>query len=378
MTEKGLVQRLAPRVLSRASPPIDWLLQARADIQQDPEIQELFHQARREARPLEWLRDNLAIRLGGRWDLEHFVEAQEVAQYLADEFAQLGEGIQVVSQETGQVEALLSEGDLYQPDLVEREDGSLALPLPRVRPEIVAGLLSLNSEKAREKRVLQVLSDKLGPQSGSRLLVATRRGRSIIVEGLTHHKPQALLEAAEGTSAAFLRHFALQTGPYDPERFHVATARTRIAIQDQTTTNLLFDRSASLRGVLVQGWVRDIARQLSVGAHESGWVSRILVDDLEPSDLEGIPFWIAPPDTVSILQRMLPQAKVLPVEGACLTGFPSDTTGTLTVTDSFGAESHEFYDRWEVVGNLPYLTQVNLCPLRTISIVGIPSETQLV
>jgi hypothetical protein len=359
-------------------------LRARTVIRETPELQEFFRRAREESRNVEWLADNLTIRLSGVWGTEHFEEAHQVSQYLADEFFQLGEGIQVVSTVTGKVEAVLSEGDLYIPDAVTREDGSLvANPLPRLRPELEANLITWTVERERETQVLRTLATRatqtdLQQEEGDyRLLVATRKGRSSIVRSLTTERPKALLEASSGTSAAFLRHFNIIESEFS-EEFRVASARSVIGIQDQTTINLHYNRAEALRHILPQGWVKNIAFQISEEAKSQKRVWRIQAEELEASDLGGLPFWVSPPEAIPALRLFLPNAKFMPVEGSCLIGFPEMVVGELTVSESFFSESHERSDKWEVVGNLPYSMKVDLCHLRTLTISGIGVEGHLV
>jgi hypothetical protein len=329
------------------------------------------------------LTDNLTVRLSGVWGTEHFEEAQQVSRYLADEFFQLGEGIQVVSQVTGKVEAILNEGDLYVPEPVLREDGTLATPLPRIRPELEANLITWTVERERETQILQALTaratqtDLQREEGDYRLLVATRRGRSSIVRDLTQERPKTLLEGAGGTSAAFLRHFNIGEDALEPP-FKVATFRSKMGIQDQTTLNFNYDRAAALRTLVPQGWVRSIAFQLSEDARRQKRVSVVQEDELEASDLEGFPFWVLPPEAIPVVRQFIPKAQVLPVVGSCCIGFHEDIVGKITVSKSFSSESHEIWDRWEVVGNLPYIMKVDLCHLRTLIISGIGVDAHLV
>jgi hypothetical protein len=330
------------------------------------------------------LADNLTVQLSGVWGIEHFEEAQQVSRYLADEFFQLGEGIQVVSQVTGKVEAILSEGDLYVPEPVFREDGTLAeTPLPRIRPELEANLITWTVERERETQILQALTaratqtDLQREEGDSRLLVATRSGRSSIVQSLTQERPKTLLKGAGGTSAAFLRHFNIGEDALEPP-FKVATFRSRMGIQDQKTLNFNYDRAAALRTLVPQGWVRNIAFQLSEEARSQKRAAVIQEEELEANDLEGFPFWVLPPEAIPVVRQFIPKAQVLPVVGSCCIGFPEDIVGEITVSKSFSSESHEIWDRWEVVGNLPYILKVDLCHLRTLIISGIGADAHLV
>jgi hypothetical protein len=239
-------------------------------------------------------------------------------------------------------------------------------------------------ERERETQILQALTaratqtDLQREEGDYRLLAATRRGRSSIVQSLTQERPKALLEDASGTSASFLRHFNIREAVLKPPFKNVATFRSKMGVQDQTTLNLSYNRAAALRGLASQGWVRSIAFQLSEDARSQKCVGVIPEDELEANDLEGFPFWVLPPESVPVVRRLVPNAKVLPVAGSCCIGFPEDIVGEITVPENFASESHEIWDCWEVVGNLPYVMKVNLCHLRTLIISGIGADAHLV
>jgi hypothetical protein len=257
-------------------------------------------------------------------------------------------------------------------------------PLPRIRPELEANLITWTVERERETQILQALTaratqtDLQREEGDYRLLVATRRGRSSIVRDLTQERPKTLLEGAGGTSAAFLCHFDLEEANLEPHGPKVATSRSKIGIQDQTTLNFNYNRAAALRTLLPQGWVRSIAFQLSEEARNQKRVAVIQEEELEENDLRGFPFWILPPGAIPVVRQIMPKAQVLPVVGSCCIGFPEDIVGKITVPKSFSAESHEIWDRWEVVGNLPYTMKVDLCHLRTLIISGIGADAHLV
>jgi len=48
MDETGLVRRLEPTVISKASPPSEWLLQARADINREAALQEILRRGKQD------------------------------------------------------------------------------------------------------------------------------------------------------------------------------------------------------------------------------------------------------------------------------------------------------------------------------------------
>ena len=375
-----LANRLDPKVTSDAKPATDWLVQARADINSSPQLKELFQRALGEKQPKQWLIDNLAARLNAAWGATEFDNAMEVARYLADEHEQLGEGIRLVSTETGKVTALVTADDIYQPAPVPRESGGMAIPLPRINPALEKTLVTWVFEQAREESIVATLTKRahqtalVRDEGDPRLLPATRSGRSEIVRSLTDFTPSALLGRLGGTSGAFLQRFDIRTeqpGPDDVEGLlgplkGYVSARSTMNIVDQTTINLSHSRQQTLRGALPQAWVRDIARTLSHRAHQDKRISEVGAD-LTPELFlltKQVGFWVTPPELMAKLHRInaklagLDKFSLMPCEGAKLLGFRSGImptkAGILVVPESFGAESHELFDRWEAVANLDY------------------------
>ena len=373
-----LANRLDPKIVSDAKPATDWLVQARADINSNPKLKELFQRALGEKQPKFWLIDNLAARLNAAWGGDEFHHAMEVARYLADENEQLGEGIRLVSTETGKVTALVTADDIYQPAPVPRESGGMAIPLPRINPSLERTLVTWVFERAREKTIIATLTERanqtalLREEGDPRLLPATRAGRSEIVRSMTDFSPSALLGRLGGTSGVFLQRFDIRTEQPEPDDVKgllgpfegYVSARSTMNIADQTTINLSHSRQQTLRGALPQAWVRDIARTLSHQAHKDQKPSA------DPDELEAalmrkhVGFWVTPPELMARLHRvnakLSSNAKfsLMPCDGAKLLGFSFQLVptkvGILVVPETFGAESHELFDRWEAVANLSY------------------------
>lgn len=366
-----LANRLSPTIVSDAKPETEWLVQARADINRDPRLKELFQRSLGEGQPKQWLIDNLAVRLNAEWGGGEFFHALEVATYLADEHEQLGEGIRLVSTETGKVTALVTSDDIYQPAPVPRESGDMAIPLPRIDPALEKTLVTWVFEQHREERIVATLAERanqtalLKEEGDPRLRPATRAGRSEIVRSMTDFSPTALLERLGGTSAAFLQRFDILTEePADlaldalvgPLEGYVA-ARSTMNIADQTTINLSHSREQTLRGALPQAWARDIARRLSLHAQENAEGE---LPGITPAAMAGKSFWVTPPELMGDLFRLRPKGlksvTLMPVDGSKLIGFRdgSSKVGVIVLPESFGAESHELFDRWEAVANLEY------------------------
>lgn len=380
------LEKLTPEVQTLARPaPVD-LLQARATIQGNPEIQEVFRQYKAEMKSVDWLVDQLSVRLAANWGPRHFTEALEAARYLADEYAQIGEGILIVSQETGKSIAKLTESDLWQPPDVPRESGSMATPLKRIRPDLEGMIILWHFETQREARVLDLLTQRanqtelLQQEGDPRLLIATKKGRHQMVAWLQEETPQALLGMAGGTSGAFLSHFDLVTeapavSPLTPLLECTAIARSRMGIQDLQTTNLNYNRRLVLRGVMAQGWVREVARQFSMQARLELEPETLHQSELSQTHQQEL--WVAPPDTVVTLTRKLTNVTALPVEGAATIGL-SGKVGILVVKTAWDCRDHEMFQKWEVAGAITYQLLVDWSKVRLFDIAGIEHQGEVV
>lgn len=390
--EQGLAKRLDPAIQTTAEPAADWLLQARAEVNSNPAIRVLFTRARSEGLGVEWLVDQLATALVETWR-KHTAEAiddqaTEAAQYLADEFFQLGsEGIHIVSADTGRIVTTITEDDIYQPAPLPREGGGMATPLPRLDPALEGFITTWTFEKSREQRIIAKLiergykaMDLTGPDD-PRLATVTRSGRRRIMADIAEMTPESLLRGLGGTSAAFLGFVRVQTHPPDDPALEgplegSVTARSVLKIPDPVTTNLRHDRKATLRGVLPQGWVREIVRRMSELAAAKG-ARKVHASELQPSDLEGAAFWAAPPELVAPILKLRTELTILPADRAYVMGLRKGA-GVLVVPESFGAESHELFERWEAVANLDYQLWVDWSKVTCLDIEGVEYQAHVV
>ena len=378
----GLVQRLNPQVLSKANPEVVDLLQARADVQRVESLKEIFRRSVTEQWPEGRLESEVAAGLRQIWP---HGDPTEAAQFLADEYRQLGEGIHLVSTETGRVTIVLTEADIHQPAPVPREGGGMATPLPIIRPDLSAALVTWNYTNAREDQILKTLAARghqtelLRELGDPRLLVASRAGRKHIVESLAQVSPKTLLESAGGTTAAFLKFFHLVEGEfYDTPDDHIrlegrVSAKSTLGIQDMLTTNLSHNRAGVLQGAVVQGWVRDIAKLLS------NMSTTMAPEEVDLEDLVTLSakFWILPPELVRPFRLIDSKITILPVEGAQPMGL-AGPVGYIGLPPSFQAKSREFFSRWETVANLGFDLFVRVDALRPLIVRGVAHEAQLV
>lgn len=383
-TSEDLASRLEPKVTSLAKPTVEGLLQARADIQRNSSLKELFLQARSEERSAEWLADNLAPRLAGIWG-QDFGEALEASRYLADEFFQLGdEGILLVSRETGKVLCRLTEDDWYQPGLVPRESGNFAQPLVRIRPELEGLLVSWSFEKGREERLEAIIRDRLNQtallreEGDQRLLIASRKGRAQLSAAVGQEGATALLRRAGGTAGAFLGHFHIDGGKPPAEAVQVTLrATTRFHVGDPLTSNISHDRLGSLKGVAAQEWVRELGNYISKASRSSCEVESVDESELTTGLFDGWPTWVADPDALAIFKRIQPSLVVLPTPTAQPCGFKGQV-GTLWFPEPVKVESRELFNRWETYAGVECFLVLDWSSVKALSISGIVPYTEVV
>lgn len=371
--EGALARKTEPTVISTVDPPSDWLLQARADINREEKLRDIIIEGKKAGKNNEELADTLGSRLALSWG-DHAEEAYNAALYLLDEYEQLGEGIHLVSTETGKVLLTLTEKDVWDPGMVPREGGGMAQSLPRIRPDLEAALTTWTFDRAREQKIVDALAAKgqqtalLREEGDPRLLVATRQGRTKIVQDLVTFTPLELLHKCGGTSGAFLSHFDIQSE--EPADFTevlsgVLTASSAMKVSDQSTLNLNYNRAASLRGVLAQGWVREIARELSNKVYKRfGEAEGLLpeyIESMTPEYAKRVraKFWIIPPEAASHMNRVRKDWVLMPVDHAYATGFLQPKVGVLVIPKDFSAETSEMFEKWVTSAYLEYKLYVN-------------------
>jgi hypothetical protein len=391
--DSPLARRLDPTVISKADPPADWLMQARADLNREAGLQAIVTQGKRDQIPNDDLADYLGSKLNEGWGGSCAQEAYDAALYLLDEYDQLGEGVHLVSTDTGRVVITLTDEDVWDPGMVPREGGGMAQALKRIRPDIEASLTTWTFNQSHEQRVIETLAAKghqtalLREEGDPRLLVATRKGRTQIVQGLIDHTPIDLLKMCGGTSGMFLQHFEIRTDDYEKTYEAAALEGTLVSssamkVSDQTTVNLHHNRAGVLRGVLAQGWVRELARRLSGIMHERS------KDLLKPQDLGSIDpestrcwrarFWVAPPEAVAPLGRLRPDWTVMPVDQAYVIGLNKPKVGVLIVPETFGAETNEMFEKWTTSAHLEFKLYVDWDALVYMAVTGLEYQGQVV
>lgn len=376
MENKDL-QRVSPEVLTRSAPQAEDLLQARADVQSNPHIKDLFKRSKEENWDREGTIDKVATAMAKIWP---FGDPTEAVSYLVDEFNQLEPGIYLTDRKTGKVIAILQEDDIYQPAMVPREGGGMAKPLRRIKPELEAAIYLHLHDTDRESEILATLTSKvvqtdLVKDNGDfRLLVATRNGRKHVVASLSQQPPKDLLEAAGGATGIFLSKFELEHS--DRQDLETLTGRAKakssLKIQDQTTLNTQFHQIGGIQASLTNSWIRDMARELSLHVHSK--------QEVRPFQLEGRPnlgdFLIVPPELVRVVKKLSPKTCVLPVEGAKPISLQG-SLGYLSVPEAFLARNFDAFDRWEVYADLEFTLKYDARLAFPFILLGVEPEVQV-
>lgn len=389
LTKVASERQIEPVVVSEADPLPQDLLDVRAEVQFTPKLQSVFRQALDE----KWSADRLADLLTTELMIlrQDDTDPSVAARFLADEFTQIGPaGVQLISTSTGRIAAILREEDIYKPAPVPREGSStLAQPLDRIRPDLEAAVVMWFHDKGREENILQALAARghqtelLKEIGDPRLLVATKKGRRHIVASLAKIEPKALLESAGGRAGTFLRQFTLIDGTEEPPHDELVlikgevSAKSIMGVQDPLTTNLNHNRPATLRAALVGGWVRHLARLLSMKVHSTGQVSHLDLSDPGVKIPDG--FWVAPPDFVRPLTSRVPKVEVFPVESSepIAIHISPQKMGIIRIPREFEALSQDFFDRWETSAHLHFEMWVDLSRIQAFTIHGIETFTQV-
>ena len=360
--EAGM-ERVVPDVLTVARPLATPLIAARYEVQRNGKIKEAFLAYRAEPNNLEGLVNAIATELEQKLEAPADQLAQ-VARYLADEYAQLGDGVLVCSTATGKAFARIRDEDIYQPAPVPRENSDrLVSPLPRLRPDLHGFLIKWVFDEEREKKITIALTARVAQTAlqredgDRRLLPVTREGRKELTQDLKERLP-GLLAGVQGKSLEFLRHFEIrETPPENTEGLHALGKRLAVhrivsPVMDPSTFNLKFDHLTAKGAQLSAYWVRDIASTLAIEAKN---LAGTQIDRAwrTPLDMGIAGFWFGHPAFAWCLDGAMAvqgnQGKGAPA--TCLTG----PAGILVIDPTgYECKGREVFDRWETAASISY------------------------
>ncbi len=360
----------------------------------------MFQQARSEG----WTPERLAGAITP--ELEQALECEpeaaiEVAQYLADEFFQLGDSVLVCDRATGRAIARISDADMYQPPDQRRESGEIVRPLPRLNPNLEGFLVSYIFEQERDVALRTELAARLPrtefltTENDPRLGAITRAGRLGIAQDVRAALPD-VLEGVQGGARAFLGYFEHTATPREgldalPRR--TAEARGRQNIVDSKAMNLRFSWEATIKARTGAGWVREMAAHVVNEARTRVRPDlRLTVAHplLAREHVEGYPFWIGDPATLRALQTIPAAAGMQPPTWAMMSIFPClpdfqgavgfhgsflGPCGAITVhPEAYDFQTREIHGRWEMVARMEYTLHIDWMRVRYIHVSDIPVE----
>jgi hypothetical protein len=396
MPEPHELARLTPEVHTLARPKVIPLIAGRGVVQRSGAVRALFDQAKKEG----WTPERLAgaITPGLEEQLEATPEeVVEVAQYLADEFFQLGDAILLCDRETGRAMARITPDDMYQPPDVRREHGGMATPLKRLNPNLEGFLVSYVFEEARDRQMLAAIqatlpqTDYLREVGDVRLNPVTRAGRARVTQNVRAELPD-VLGTVQGAGRAFLNLFE----PEIPERSfsmkalqkQKATSRGRQKIVDPKAANLNFSWEATLKARIGAGWVREMAAYLVNEARKETDDVPVSVhttlDKLAPHHIEGMNLWVGDAATCMAIQRLAPPGN-RPIILSCSPDYGGvigmstlkGPIGMLIPTpDSYSFSTREMHLHWEMLAEMEYTLFVDWSLVRYLEVTDIPVEAR--
>jgi hypothetical protein len=367
---------MVPEIRTLARPVSGPLLAARGVVQRSDLLRAAFEHARRQGQTPEQLAGAITPELERVLDCPP-EEAVQVAQYLADEYFQIGDAILVIDRATGLAIARLTEQDIWQPPDVPRESGGMARPLPRIRPDLEGALISYHFDRAKEQVNLAKVQQRfpgtlsLQDEGNTRLRVVTRGGRHDMTEDVRDRLP-TLLGAVQGTPRAFLDHFDIRDeAPAGLTAFPMATAvaRSQQSIADPLTFNLRYDLPMALGARIGTAWVREIAARVASMVKDR---LTLHYQELQRRTFEPADFWVVSPDAFAAFMPFVD--RMMPVLNTEPTGLIGKVGSIVVQPGSYRLNAREVFARWEIVATLDYTLYLDITRLMGLEVQDLPIE----
>lgn len=344
--QQVLSRKVNVQVLSKANPESGLLRRIREKIQQNSSLSNLFVNKTVDVSVLTKL-------LTEEIPLDEGIE--DVAQYLADEYAQLGDGILMISSETGRAIAKLTADDFYQPAPVLREDGHMVERPPTVKPEVEAFISMWRYEDQLESRVRERVLSRITQTEGlredgdHRLLALSRGGRRELAGRIEQAIP-TLFENQKGIVEYFLQYFPIGSRPdsehgYTMLRVNPSSLQRR-PIQDPLAINLNYDVVTATTAVIATSWIRSLATAMLDVRVLDSHLTTLEIEVAVRGRTGGL--WIAESNLAIALQGR--GCRVLATPGAeHIAIYVNAPAGILEVPlQEFGIHSREMHGRWTV------------------------------
>lgn len=365
-------------VVSSANPDPSLLRAIRYLLQQNEELRQVFVDAQTEGEaggPRQVDRQRLVGLLSEAYPHEGL---DQVAEYLSDEFEQIGEGVLLISPETGKAVARVSTESLYKAAPVPRESGNMIERGLMIRPDVEAYLAYWSFEKSRETGLRREVIARLNQtelqreEGDPRTLVLSKAGRRTISQQV-HDSVASAFRDSSGPAKTLLEFF-----PLGKEAFPLSDScvplkilpwsRVRRRVQDHLSVNPKYDALTATLASVTSSWARSILGSFLEAAATQP-IQR------EPEDLDSLlqgrsdGVWICEPNLArAILDRGV---RVFPVNGPPnMAVHLVREVGYLEFDESkIGTNHRELHDRWtvesvaEVVLNI-YWDFVDIFPVK--------------
>ena len=346
---------LEVEVVSSANPNSNLLKSIRLLIPDSEQVRQVFLDAQADPRLDESIKVDRQRLQGVLHEIYPHDGIEEVAEYLADEFEQLGDGILLVSTDTGRAVAKISEDSLYQAAQVPRESGNMIERGWRIKPEVEAFLTYWAFENDREKNTRhQVLArlnqTELQREEGDRRTqILSRVGRRDIAQAVQDSVGEAFRNSA-GKSWSLLDYFPVggsMTEPCTPIKI-ILWSRVRRKIPNLLSTNPRYDPLTATLAAVTSSWTRSIVGTLlqEATSRETGWPARNLDEALEDHGMGGM--WFCEPNL----------ARALLDHGCRVFAAPGPSNLALHLfrqsgyleldDDKIGTNHREVHERWTV------------------------------
>jgi hypothetical protein len=281
----------------------------------------------------------------------------QVAEYLADEFEQIGEGILLISPDTGRAVARVTSDGLYQASPVPRESGTMVERGLMIRPEVESFLTYWSFEREHEadnrNQVLARLNqtDLQREDGDPRTLVLSRNGRRAIAQRVQDSIGAAFINP-NGPAKYLLEHF-----PLEKESFPLSSSctpikilpwsRVRRRIQDQLSVNPRYDALTATLASVTSSWARSVlGTLLEEAAARPLQLEPEVLEDLLEGRSGGV--WVCEPNLARALMDR--GCRVFPVNGPPNVAIQLlREAGYLEFDESkVGTNHRELHDRWTV------------------------------
>lgn len=344
-------------VVSSANPDPSLLRSIRYLLQQNEEVRQVFVDAQTESEAGGSRQVDRQRLLGLLSEAYPHEGLDQVAEYLSDEFEQIGEGVLLISPETGKAVARVSTESLYEASPVPRESGNMVERGLRIRPDVEAYLAYWSFENTRERDLRREVIARLNQtelqreEGDPRTLVLSKAGRRTISQQV-HDSIAATFQDPRGPAKALLEHFPIgkessSLGDSCVSLKILPWSRVRRRVQDQLSVNPRFDALTATLASVTSSWARSI-----LGALLGEAALRPLqgapgsLDDVVQDHFGGV--WVCEPNLARALMGR--GCRVFPVNG------PSNIAVQLLREAGYlefdaskiGTNHRELHDRWTV------------------------------